>query len=100
MASARAQTDNGTRGGAEGRDAARAANNMDVLGCVTDCGVWDVLACTELGEEEGSSDLTSRRRWEQQREAEYLGGAFGYRARRGVYAATRRPSGQVLEALK
>lgn len=76
---------------------------MVVLGCVDgDCGdctstLLDVLACAALSQSEGS-DLTVdlRRRWVRQREAEYSGGASGYRARRqATYSARGRAAGQV-----
>ncbi len=69
-----------------------------LLGCMADCAecTQDGNGCTELaGDESPVSSFTSdRRRWTEQREAEYSGGASRYyRAQQGAFSATGRSAG-------
>eukprot|EP00752_Nemacystus_decipiens_P017769 g15931.t1 len=77
--------------------AGEAAGNMELLGCADDCGdlalFLDVLECAEPSAQD-SAPTSDRRNWEQQRAAEYSGGASRYGARRGISSVSRGPCGQ------
>lgn len=70
-----------------------------LLGCMADCAecALDGNACTELADDESQpSDVASdRKRWTEQREAEYSGGAGRYYRGQRVPSSTRRSARRV-----